>query len=75
MLAFIQMLGIKGVADLKNKYGLVTLPGPDGRSEWKPGSLQRFQNKFTSTGQEGICYVPVFGHITGRLSVETTLPV
>lgn len=39
--------------------------GPDGRSEWKPGSLQRFQSKITSstTGGQSVTF-HLFDHVT-----------
>nr|KAF6386517.1 DIS3 like exosome 3'-5' exoribonuclease [Myotis myotis] len=73
VLVFIPRFGIKGAAYLKNKDGLVISCGPDSRSEWKPGSLQRFQNKITSTttGGESITF-HLFDHVTVRISVQAS---
>ncbi|XP_025774976.1 DIS3-like exonuclease 1 [Puma concolor] len=73
VLLFIPRFGIKGAAYLKNKDGLVIFCGPDGRSEWKPGSLQRFQNKITSTttGGESVTF-HLFDHVTVRISVQAS---
>ncbi|XP_040081758.1 DIS3-like exonuclease 1 isoform X3 [Oryx dammah] len=73
VLVFIPRFGIKGAAYLRNKDGLVVSCGPDGHSEWKPGSLQRFQNKITSTTTEGESVTfHLFDHVTVRLSVQTS---
>ncbi|XP_042797595.1 DIS3-like exonuclease 1 isoform X2 [Panthera leo] len=73
VLLFIPRFGIKGAAYLKNKDGLVISCTPDGRSEWKPGSLQRFQNKITSTttGGESVTF-HLFDHVTVRISVQAS---
>ncbi|XP_049469737.1 DIS3-like exonuclease 1 isoform X2 [Panthera uncia] len=73
VLLFIPRFGIKGAAYLKNKDGLVISCGPDGHSEWKPGSLQRFQNKITSTttGGESVTF-HLFDHVTVRISVQAS---
>ncbi|XP_023604144.1 DIS3-like exonuclease 1 isoform X2 [Myotis lucifugus] len=73
VLVFIPRFGIKGAAYLKNKDGLVISCGPDSRSEWKPGSLQRFQNKITSTttGGESMTF-HLFDHVTVRISVQAS---
>ncbi|XP_057399619.1 DIS3-like exonuclease 1 isoform X5 [Balaenoptera acutorostrata] len=73
VLVFIPRFGIKGAAYLKNKDGLVISCSPDGHSEWKPGSLQRFQNKITSTttGGESVTF-HLFDHVTVRLSVQAS---
>ncbi|XP_019581156.2 DIS3-like exonuclease 1 isoform X1 [Rhinolophus sinicus] len=73
VLVFIPRFGIKGAAYLKNKDGLVISCGPDSHSEWKPGSLQRFQNKITSTttGGESVTF-HLFDHVTVRISVQTS---
>ncbi|XP_068954358.1 DIS3-like exonuclease 1 isoform X4 [Petaurus breviceps papuanus] len=73
VLVFIPRFGIKGAAYLKNKDGLVISCYPDGCSEWKPGSLQRFQNKITSTtaGGESITF-SLFDHVTVRISVQAS---
>ncbi|XP_059553594.1 DIS3-like exonuclease 1 isoform X3 [Myotis daubentonii] len=73
VLVFIPRFGIKGAAYLKNKDGLVISCGPDSRSEWKPGSLQRFQNKITSTttGGESITF-HLFDHVTVKISVQAS---
>ncbi|XP_019823711.2 DIS3-like exonuclease 1 isoform X3 [Bos indicus] len=73
VLVFIPRFGIKGAAYLRNKDGLVVSCGPDGHSEWKPGSLQRFQNKITSTttGGESVTF-HLFDHVTVRISVQTS---
>ncbi|KAF3830632.1 hypothetical protein GH733_004451 [Mirounga leonina] len=67
------MFGIKGAAYLRNKDGLVISCGSDSRSEWKPGSLQRFQNKITSTttGGESVTF-HLFDHVTVRISVQAS---
>ncbi|XP_069453726.1 DIS3-like exonuclease 1 isoform X3 [Ovis canadensis] len=73
VLVFIPRFGIKGAAYLRNKDGLVVSCGPDGHSEWKPGSLQRFQNKITSTTTEGESVTfHLFDHVTVRISVQTS---
>ncbi|XP_077603012.1 DIS3-like exonuclease 1 isoform X4 [Crocuta crocuta] len=73
VLVFIPRFGIKSAAYLKNKDGLVISCGPDGHSEWKPGSLQRFQNKITSTttGGESVTF-HLFDHVTVRISVQAS---
>ncbi|KAM4831275.1 DIS3-like exonuclease 1 isoform X6 [Ictidomys tridecemlineatus] len=71
VLVFIPRFGIKGAAYLKNKDGLVISCGPDSRSEWKPGSLQRFQNKIISTTTAGQSVTfHLFDHVTVRISVQ-----
>ncbi|XP_044620614.2 DIS3-like exonuclease 1 isoform X2 [Equus asinus] len=73
VLVFIPRFGIKGAAYLKNKDGLVISCGADSRSEWKPGSLQRFQNKITSTTTEGASVTfHLFDHVTVRISVQAS---
>nr|KAF6391770.1 DIS3 like exosome 3'-5' exoribonuclease [Pipistrellus kuhlii] len=73
VLVFIPRFGIKGAAYLKNKDGLVISCGPDSRSEWKPGSLQRFQNKITSTTTAGDSVTfHLFDHVTVRISVQAS---
>ncbi|ELW62387.1 DIS3-like exonuclease 1 [Tupaia chinensis] len=73
VLVFIPRFGIKGAAYLKNKDGLVIACGPDGCCEWKPGSLQRFQSRITSTttGGESVTF-HLFDHITVRISVQAS---
>nr|XP_035943036.1 DIS3-like exonuclease 1 isoform X5 [Halichoerus grypus] len=73
VLVFIPRFGIKGAAYLRNKDGLVISCGSDSRSEWKPGSLQRFQNKITSTttGGESVTF-HLFDHVTVRISVQAS---
>ncbi|XP_059953129.1 DIS3-like exonuclease 1 isoform X5 [Mesoplodon densirostris] len=73
VLVFIPRFGIKSAAYLKNKDGLVISCSPDGHSEWKPGSLQRFQNKITSTttGGESVTF-HLFDHVTVRISVQAS---
>ncbi|XP_021092693.1 DIS3-like exonuclease 1 isoform X3 [Heterocephalus glaber] len=73
VLVFIPRFGIKGAAYLKNKDGLVMCCGPDSRLEWKPGSLQRFQDKITSTttGGESLT-LHLFDHVTVRISVQAS---
>ncbi|XP_053450314.1 DIS3-like exonuclease 1 isoform X2 [Nycticebus coucang] len=73
VLVFIPRFGIKGAAYLKNKDGLVISCGPDSRSEWKPGFLQRFQNKITSTttGGESVTF-RLFDHVTVRIFVQAS---
>uniref|UniRef100_A0A8D0NN07 DIS3-like exonuclease 1 n=1 Tax=Sus scrofa TaxID=9823 RepID=A0A8D0NN07_PIG len=73
VLVFIPRFGIKGAAYLKNKDGLVISCGQDSHCEWKPGSLQRFQNKITSTttGGESVTF-HLFDHITVRISVQAS---
>nr|XP_036865928.1 DIS3-like exonuclease 1 isoform X1 [Manis javanica] len=73
VLVFIPRFGIKGAAYLKNKDGLVISCGPDSCSEWKSGSLQRFQNKITSTttGGESVTF-HLFDHVTVRISVQAS---
>ncbi|KAM4829706.1 DIS3-like exonuclease 1 isoform 3-T3 [Thomomys bottae] len=71
VLVFIPRFGIKGAAYLKNKDGLVISCGLDSRAEWKPGSLQRCQNKITSTPTEGdLVTFHLFDHVTVRISVQ-----
>ncbi|XP_027997686.2 DIS3-like exonuclease 1 isoform X2 [Eptesicus fuscus] len=73
VLVFIPRFGIKGAAYLKNRDGLVISCGPDSRSEWKPGSLQRFQNKITSTTTAGESVTfHLFDHVTVRISVQAS---
>lgn len=73
VLVFIPRFGIKGAAYLKNKDGLVISCGPEGRSEWKPGSLQRSQNKIISTtaGGQSVTF-HLFDHVTVRISVQAS---
>ncbi|XP_032198846.1 DIS3-like exonuclease 1 isoform X3 [Mustela erminea] len=73
VLVFIPRFGIKGAAYLRNKDGLVISCGSDSGSEWKPGSLQRFQNKITSTttGGESVTF-HLFDHVTVRISVQAS---
>ncbi|XP_045397343.1 DIS3-like exonuclease 1 isoform X2 [Lemur catta] len=73
VLVFIPRFGIKGAAYLKNKDGFVISCGPDSHSEWKPGSLQRFQNKITSTttGGESVTF-HLFDHVTVRIFVQAS---
>ncbi|XP_032273358.1 DIS3-like exonuclease 1 isoform X4 [Phoca vitulina] len=73
VLVFIPRFGIKGAAYLRNKDGLVISCGSDSRSEWKPGSLQRFQNKITSTttGGESVTF-HLFDHVTVRVCVQAS---
>ncbi|XP_055982896.1 DIS3-like exonuclease 1 [Sorex fumeus] len=73
VLLFIPRYGIKGAAYLKNKDGLVISCGPDSQSEWKPGSLQRCQNKITSTttGGESVTF-HLFDHVTVKISVHAS---
>ncbi|XP_060031688.1 DIS3-like exonuclease 1 [Erinaceus europaeus] len=73
VLVFIPRFEIKGAAYLRNKDGLVISFGPDGRSEWKSGSLQRSQNKITSTtacGQSATLHL--FDHVTVKISVQAS---
>ncbi|XP_023076567.1 DIS3-like exonuclease 1 isoform X3 [Piliocolobus tephrosceles] len=73
VLVFIPRFGIKGAAYLKNKDGLVISSGPESRSAWKPGSLQRFQNKITSTTTDGESVTfHLFDHVTVRISVQAS---
>ncbi|XP_032720536.1 DIS3-like exonuclease 1 isoform X2 [Lontra canadensis] len=73
VLVFIPRFGIKGAAYLRNKDGLVISCGSDSRSEWKPGSLQRFQNKITSTTTSGESVTfHLFDHVTVRISVQAS---
>ncbi|XP_047592556.1 DIS3-like exonuclease 1 isoform X3 [Lutra lutra] len=73
ILVFIPRFGIKGAAYLRNKDGLVISCGSDSRSEWKPGSLQRFQNKITSTTTSGESVTfHLFDHVTVRISVQAS---
>ncbi|XP_032030358.1 DIS3-like exonuclease 1 isoform X8 [Hylobates moloch] len=73
VLLFIPRFGIKGAAYLKNKDGLVISCGPDSCSEWKPGSLQRFQNKITSTTTDGESVTfHLFDHVTVRISIQAS---
>ncbi|XP_033045581.1 DIS3-like exonuclease 1 isoform X5 [Trachypithecus francoisi] len=73
VLVFIPRFGIKGAAYLKNKDGLVISSGPDSRSAWKPGSLQRCQNKITSTTTDGESVTfHLFDHVTVRISVQAS---
>ncbi|XP_072818304.1 DIS3-like exonuclease 1 isoform X2 [Vicugna pacos] len=73
VLVFIPRFGIKGAAYLKNKDGLVISCGPDSHCEWKPGSLQRFQDRITSTttGGESVTF-RLFDHVTVRISVQAS---
>ncbi|XP_038623376.1 DIS3-like exonuclease 1 [Tachyglossus aculeatus] len=73
VLVFIPRFGIKGAAYLRNKEGLVVSCRRDGSCEWKPGSVQRFQNKITSTatGGDSVTF-SMFDHVTVRISVQTS---
>ncbi|XP_023568332.1 DIS3-like exonuclease 1 [Octodon degus] len=73
VLVFIPRFGIKGAAYLKNKDGLVMSCGPEGHLEWKPGSLQRFQDKIISTTMGGDSVtLHLFDHVTVRISVQAS---
>ncbi|XP_004711991.1 DIS3-like exonuclease 1 isoform X1 [Echinops telfairi] len=73
VLVFVPRFGIKGAAYLRNKDGLVISCGPDTHLEWKPGSLQRFQNKITSTTTEGDSVTfHLFDHVTVRVTVQAS---
>ncbi|XP_029430598.1 DIS3-like exonuclease 1 isoform X2 [Rhinatrema bivittatum] len=70
-LLFVTRFGIKGAAYLRNKEGAVITCLPDGRCEWKPGSLQRFQNRIVSSTTDGSSTsFTLFDHVTVRISVQ-----
>nr|XP_013000905.1 DIS3-like exonuclease 1 isoform X2 [Cavia porcellus] len=73
VLVFIPRFGIKGAAYLKNKDCLVMACGRDSCLEWKPGSLQRFQDRIisTTTGGESVT-LHLFDHVTVRISVQAS---
>uniref|UniRef100_A0A8D0H2Z5 DIS3-like exonuclease 1 n=1 Tax=Sphenodon punctatus TaxID=8508 RepID=A0A8D0H2Z5_SPHPU len=73
VLVFVPRYGIKGAAYMKNKEGLVLSCHADGSCEWKPGSLQRFQDRVTSittTGERAT--LNLFDHVTVRVSVQSS---
>nr|XP_027322288.2 DIS3-like exonuclease 1 [Anas platyrhynchos] len=73
VLVFVPRYGIKGAAYMKNKEGLVISCRGDRSCEWKPGSLQRFQNKITSTTTTGDSVtLSLFDHITVKILVQTS---
>ncbi|XP_030904535.2 DIS3-like exonuclease 1 isoform X2 [Melopsittacus undulatus] len=73
VLVFVPRYGIKAAAYMKNKEGLVISCQGDGSCEWKPGSLQRFQNKITSTTTTGESVtLSLFDHITVKMLVQTS---
>uniref|UniRef100_A0A8B9G7B1 DIS3-like exonuclease 1 n=1 Tax=Amazona collaria TaxID=241587 RepID=A0A8B9G7B1_9PSIT len=73
VLVFVPRYGIKAAAYMKNKEGLVISFQGDGSCEWKPGSLQRFQNKITSTTTTGESVtLSLFDHITVKMLVQTS---
>lgn len=73
VLVFVPRYGIKGAAYMKNKEGLVISCRGDRSCEWKPGSLQRFQNKITSTTTTGESVtLSLFDHITVKILVQTS---
>ncbi|XP_061227155.1 DIS3-like exonuclease 1 isoform X2 [Neopsephotus bourkii] len=73
VLVFVPRYGIKAAAYMKNKEGLVISCQGDGSCEWKPGSLQRFQNKITSTTTTGDSVtLSLFDHITVKMLVQTS---
>lgn len=64
-ICFFCRYGIKGAAYMKNKEGLVLSCQGERSCEWKPGSLQRFQNRITSTTTTGESVtLSLFDHIT-----------
>ncbi|XP_025055310.1 DIS3-like exonuclease 1 isoform X4 [Alligator sinensis] len=68
VLVFVPRYGIKAPAYLKNKEGLVISCQSDGSCEWKPGFLQRFQNRITSTTTAGESVtLSLFEHITVKI--------
>ncbi|OXB68986.1 hypothetical protein ASZ78_003455 [Callipepla squamata] len=72
VLLFVPRYGIKGAAYVKNKEGLV-LSCQGESCEWKPGSLQRFQNKITSTPTTGESVtLSLFDHVTVKIVVQTS---
>nr|XP_008170669.1 DIS3-like exonuclease 1 isoform X1 [Chrysemys picta bellii] len=73
VLVFVPRYGIKGAAYLKNKEGLVISCQSDGSCVWKPGSLQRFQNRITSTTVAGESVtLSLFDHITVKVCVQSS---
>ncbi|XP_030044699.1 DIS3-like exonuclease 1 [Microcaecilia unicolor] len=70
-LLFLPRYGIKGAAYLRNKEGAVITCLPDGHCEWRPGSLQRFQNRIVSSTSNGSSSsFTLFDHVTVRISVQ-----
>ncbi|XP_019389391.1 PREDICTED: DIS3-like exonuclease 1 [Crocodylus porosus] len=68
VLVFVPRYGIKAPAYLKNKEGLVISCQSDGSCEWKPGFLQHFQNRITSTTTAGESVtLSLFEHITVKI--------
>ncbi|NWU96828.1 DI3L1 exonuclease, partial [Upupa epops] len=73
VLVFVPRYGIKGAAYMKNKEGLVIACQGDQSCEWRPGSLQRFQSKITSTTTTGESVtLSLFDHITVKILVQTS---
>ncbi|POI25893.1 hypothetical protein CIB84_010357, partial [Bambusicola thoracicus] len=73
VLVFVPRYGIKGAAYMKNKEGLVLSCQGERSCEWKPGSLQRFQNRITSTATTGESVtLSLFDHITVKILVQTS---
>ncbi|XP_005990163.1 DIS3-like exonuclease 1 isoform X1 [Latimeria chalumnae] len=73
VLVFVPRYGIKGAAYLKDKEGRVVSTDSDSNCKWKPGSLQRFQNKIISIVTDGGSVTfNMFDHITVRISVQTS---
>ena len=73
VLVFVPRYGIKGAAYMKNKEGLVLSCQGERSCEWKPGSLQRFQNRITSTTTTGESVtLSLFDHITVKILVQTS---
>uniref|UniRef100_H9G8N8 DIS3-like exonuclease 1 n=1 Tax=Anolis carolinensis TaxID=28377 RepID=H9G8N8_ANOCA len=73
VLVFVPRYGIKGAAYLRNKEGLVLSCQGDGACEWRPGSLQRFPTRITSTpaSGEGVT-LNLFDHVTVKILVQTS---
>ncbi|XP_040536157.1 LOW QUALITY PROTEIN: DIS3-like exonuclease 1 isoform X2 [Gallus gallus] len=73
VLVFVPRYGIKSAAYMKNKEGLVLSCQGERSCEWKPGSLQRFQNRITSTTTTGESVtLSLFDHITVKILVQTS---
>ncbi|XP_061451111.1 DIS3-like exonuclease 1 isoform X3 [Rhineura floridana] len=73
VLVFVPRYGIKGAAYLKNKEGLVLSCQADGSCQWKPGCLQRFPSRITSTPTIGNSVtLNLFDHVTVNISVQSS---
>ncbi|KAM9861308.1 DIS3-like exonuclease 1 [Aulostomus maculatus] len=72
LLVFVPQYGVKGPVYMKNREGQVVTVGPDGSCEWQSGSVRRFADHITTTSSVGTSTFSLFGHITVRVSVQSS---